>query len=93
MPRDVIALIDVGQETDLHIVQARHRPKVVEAAFAQCAPKALHLAACLGVVGLGVHERDTEPRAHCLERVARIGSTIVEVERGGGWVQPEGFDQ
>ena len=73
--------IEPGEEADLDVVERPERAEVVEALRTHCAPEALHLAARLRVVRLGVHEPDAEPAARDPQRLADVGRAIVEVER------------
>ena len=56
---------------------------MIEAALAERAPEALHLAAGLGVVGFCVHERDAQARAAQTQERAAIGRPVVEIEHLG----------
>src|SRR5258706_113166 len=65
--------IDVAERRDL--------ADVVEGLLAHASPKALHLAARRGVVGLRVQQRDAEARARELENGAAVRRAVVEVDR------------
>ncbi len=61
--RAVVVLVEECVQADVDLVQRGHGAQLVEAALAQGAPEALHLAACRGVVGFGVDERGAQPLA------------------------------
>lgn len=82
-------LVEECVKADVDVVERAERAEVIEAAFAQRAPKALHFAARLRVVGSGVQERDAEPLAEQAQDVAAIGRAIVEIERVGPREAPQ----
>ena len=84
--------IEPGEQTDLHVVQRARDAEVVEALLAERAPEALHLAARLRVVRLGVHEPDTKATTRDTQRVADVGRAVVEIERLGRAVETKGLD-
>ena len=75
--------LEERDQPHLHVVVRVTRLQVVEAAGPQRPPESLHLAARLRVVGSRVHDHDPESRADELQRRARVGRTVVEVERVG----------
>jgi len=85
--------VEPREEPDLHVVQRRARAEVVEALLTHRAPEALHLAARLRVVRLGVQQPDTEAAARGAQRLADVRRSVVQVQRVGRAVQPERFDE
>ena len=83
MRRLVVVRGDEGPEGRVDVGEAGDGAEVIEAARAQRAPEALHLAARPRVVGLGVHERDAEAGAAEPQQLAAVGRAVVEVEDAG----------
>ena len=54
MRRSVVVLIEKGPEPHVELVERGEGAGVIETAFAQRPPEALHLAAGSGIVGFGV---------------------------------------
>jgi len=89
----VVVLIEEGPEPDADVVERGEVLGEVQAALAQRAPEALHLAARGSVVGPGVQERDAQARTGDAQMLASVRAAVVEVEGVGRPVAAQGADE
>jgi hypothetical protein len=81
--RLVVMRLDESTKDLVHVFEGGDLAQEVEAALAQRAPEALHLAASGRVVGRGMKQRDAQALARQAQRLAAIGGAVIEVERVG----------
>ena len=76
---DVVVRVEEGAQRSVDVLECRPGRQVVCAPLSEGPPEALHLAAGLRVMRLGVDEANIEPRAGQREGLAAVTGPIVEI--------------
>ncbi len=81
--RAMVMRVEKRHEADIDIVERADLAEVIEHVCTESAPKALHFAAGLGIVGFGVQKAHAESRARETESLAAISRAVIEVQGVG----------